>query len=450
MNTKKIDPRLLKGFRDYLPDQMIPRQRMMNAAAEVFERYGFAPLQTPALEYAEILLGKYGADAERLLYKFTDNGGREVCMRYDLTVPLARVAAQYGNLPLPFKRYQIAPVWRAEKPGKGRYREFFQCDVDIVGSSSLLADAECVAVDNDVLATLGVTNFQIRINNRKILTGWFEALQLGNADDDAGRGILRTIDKLPAMGEETVRKLLASDNGLDAGAVDRVFEFLGISGANEEMLARATELIGASEAGAQGLAELRTVIECAQALGVPAERLQVDFSIARGLDYYTGSVFETFLLDLPGFGSVMSGGRYDNLISTFLGRDMPAVGISAGVDRLFAGMLELGLIDDAATTTRVLVAPMDEAVLPTALGIAAQLRAAGLGTEVYPEQSKLKKQLKYANQRGIPVVVIIGLDELAAGEATVKMMAEGSQTAMPLDGLATRLAELLSRPTPRQ
>ena len=442
---KPITPKTLKGFRDYLPEQMIARKQMMSAIAEVFERYGFSPIQTPALEYSEILLGKYGADAERLLYRFTDNGGRDVCLRYDLTVPLARVAAQYGNLPLPFRRYQIAPVWRAEKPGKGRYREFFQCDVDIVGTDSLLADAECVAVDSDVLATLGVKNFQIRINNRKILTGWFEALQLGSADNDAGRGILRTIDKLAAMGEATVRELLASDNGLDAGTVDRIFEFLGVAGSNDEMLARAAELIGASEAGARGLTELRTVVECALALGVPSDRLQVDFSIARGLDYYTGSVFETFLLDLPGFGSVMSGGRYDDLISTFLGRDMPAVGISAGVDRLFAGMLELGLVDDAATTTRVLVAPMDEAVLPAALSVASRLRAAGLGTEVYLEQSKLKKQLKYADQRGIPAVVIVGPDEVAAGEATVKMMADGSQMAVPLDSLPAQLAGLLDR-----
>jgi len=440
---KIIEPKILKGFRDYLPEQMIARKQMMSTIEAVFERYGFAPLQTPALEYSEILLGKYGADAERLLYRFLDNGERDVCLRYDLTVPLARVAAQYGNLPMPFKRYQIAPVWRAEKPGKGRFREFFQCDVDIVGSASLLADAECVAVDNDVLSALGVENFRININNRKILTGFLSSLDLGSDNDETGRAVLRTIDKLAAMGEDTVRQLLASDNGLDTAAIDRVFEFLGITGANDEMLNAADRLIGSTDAGAAGIGELRTVLQRAAELGVPAERLCVDFSIARGLDYYTGSVFETFLLDLPGFGSVMSGGRYDTLISTFLGRDMPAVGISAGIDRLFSGMTELGLVKTSKTPTRVLVAPMTDEALGPALTAAAALRNAGIATEVYLEPAKLKKQLKYANQRDIEAVVIIGENELATGEATVKLMAKGEQMEVPLTALAPKLASLL-------
>ena len=438
----KIEPRLLKGFRDYLPEQMIARKQMMRTIEEVFERYGFSPLQTPALEYSEILTGKYGADAERLLYRFLDNGGRDVCLRYDLTVPLARVAAQYGNLPMPFKRYQIAPVWRAEKPAKGRFREFFQCDVDIVGSSSLLADAECVAVDSDVLSALGVENFRININNRKILTGFLTSLGLGSDDEDAGRAVLRTVDKLAAMGEETVRQLLATDNSLDAGAIDRVFEFIGITGTNDEMLAAAGPLIGSTDAGAEGISELRTVLQRAGEFGVPAGRLCVDFSIARGLDYYTGSVFETFLLDLPGFGSVMSGGRYDTLISTFLGRDMPAVGISVGIDRLFSGMTELELVRSSKTPTRVLIAPMCDDALAAALGASAALRTEEIATEVYFEPAKLKKQLKYADLRDIEVVVIIGDDELAKGEATVKLMAKREQMQIPLSELASRLASL--------
>ncbi len=440
MNT--IEPRLLKGFRDYLPQQMIPRQRMIRAIEMVFERFGFSPLQTPAIEYSEILLGKYGADAERLLYRFTDNGGRDVCLRYDLTVPLARVAAQYGDLPMPFKRYQIAPVWRAEKPAKGRFREFFQCDVDIVGSASLLADAECVAVDSDVLSALGVVNFAININNRKILTGLLESLGLG-IDDERGHGILRTVDKLPAMGHETVRRLLTTDNGLDTPAIDRMFEFLGVKGSNDDMLDRANRLIGSSQAGAQGVAELREVVTHATQLGVPQERLRIDFSIARGLDYYTGSVFETFLLDLPGFGSVMSGGRYDRLISTFLGREMPAVGISAGMDRLFSGMVELGLIKESHTPTKVLVAFMGPETLHTALTAANLLRSAGIPTEVYLEEAKLGKQLKYASQRDIPAVVIFGPDEIAAGEATVKLMQKGEQLRVPLFELAPKIAWLI-------
>ncbi len=441
-----IQPRLLKGFRDYLPEQMIARKRMMDAIAEVFERYGFSPIQTPALEYSEILLGKCGADAERLFYRFRDQGDRDVCLRYDLTVPLARVAAQYGNLPMPFKRYQIAPVWRAEKPGKGRYREFFQCDVDIVGSGSLLADAECVAVDNDVLSTLGAANFVIKINNRKILTGVLEEMIFERYGPDIGPSVLRTMDKLPAMGEETVRELLAADNQLTPDVIDRLFGFLGIQGTNEEMLAGAESLIGSSTSGAEGLSELREVVGYAAGLRIPPGRVKVDFSIARGLDYYTGTVFETFLLDLPGFGSVMSGGRYDGLISTFLGRDVPAVGISVGVDRLFSGMTELGLVKTAKSPTRVLVARMGEEVLPQALAATSQLRAAGLQTELYLEEAKLKKQLKYANQRNIEAVVILGPDEIATGQAAVKLMQEGEQFQVPLSELAQKVASLLCQP----
>ena len=307
----------------------------------------------------------------------------------------------------------------------------------------MLADAECVAVDNDVLSALGVENFRININNRKILTGFLTSLGLGSDDDDAGRAVLRTVDKLAAMGEETVRQLLASDNGLDATAIDRVFEFIDITGTNDEILAAAGPVIGATEAGERGISELRTVLLRAGELGVPAERLRVDFSIARGLDYYTGSVFETFLLDLPGFGSVMSGGRYDTLISTFLGRDMPAVGISMGIDRLFSGMTELELVKTSKTPTRALIAPMCDDALGASLAAAAALRAAEIATEVYLEPAKLKKQLKYADQRDIEVVVILGADELAAGKATVKLMAEREQVQIPLAELAQKLAALL-------
>ncbi len=416
---------------------------MLRAIEGVFERYGFSPLQTPALEYSDILLGKYGDDAERMLYRFADKGGRDVCLRYDLTVPLARVAAQYGNLPMPFRPYQIGPVWRAEKPGRGRYREFLQCDVDIVGSPSLLADAECMAVDNDVLSALGVTNFTIKLNNRKVLTGLLESLGPAASSGENANGILRTIDKLPAAGEKAVRRLLATDNGLDQSTIGRIFEFLGIEGSNEQMLAGARRFFGPSEAGAEGISELSDVLARAAGLGVPEDRVRIDFSIARGLDYYTGSVFETFLLDLPGFGSVMSGGRYDDLISMFVGREMPAVGISVGVDRLFSAMAELGLIKPSKSVTRVLVAPMSTEAVRPALESASRMRAAGRATEVYLEQAKLKKQLKYADQRGIEAVVILGADELAAGEATVRLMTEGEQIQVPLGDLPARVASLL-------
>ncbi len=429
-----IEPKLLKGFRDYLPEQMIPRQRMIDTIARVFERFGFAPIHTPALEYAEVLLGKLGEDAENLFYRFTDHGGRDICLRYDLTVPLARVAAQYRHLRMPFKRYQIAPVWRAEKPGKGRFREFYQCDVDIVGTDSLLADAECIAVDHAVLTALGIPDAVIRINNRKVLAGLLDALELGGDGAANAQDILRTIDKLPSHGEKTVRALLAEKNGLAPDRIDRVFEFIRIEGEPEAMIEQAEPLIGGSQAGADGLDELRQVIEFARHMGVPA--LELDFTIARGLDYYTGTVFETFLPQLPDLGSVMSGGRYDHLISGFLGRDVPAVGISVGIDRLFSGMESLGLVEQAKTPTRVLVAPMGPETVDAALRAAHRLRSADIPTEVYLKEARLGKQLKHADQQGIGLVVILGTEEVAAETATVKEMESGDQTEVPLAQLA--------------
>lgn len=440
---ERIEPRVLRGFRDYLPLEMIPRQRMIQTIVEVFESYGFVPLQTPALEYADVLLGKYGADAEKLLYRFQDNGGRDVCLRYDLTVPLARVAAQYQNLPRPIKRYQIAPVWRAEKPGRGRYREFFQCDIDIVGSASLLADAECVAVDAAVMRALGVPEARVRINNRKVLNGLAVLLDVG--EEARMHHVFRTIDKLPSAGEAAVRAMLRDECALDDAAIGRVFDFLGARGSNEEVIAALRATFAGVDVALEGLDELQAVLDAAVHMGVPCDTMEVDVAIARGLDYYTGTVFETFITDLPGFGSVMSGGRYDTLITRFLGRDMPAVGISVGVDRLFAAMGELGLVEGAHSTAQVLVAMLDKDSVPYAMEVATALRGARLRVELFLyDGERVKKQFQYAAQRGIPMVAVVGSSERESRTVTVKDMDSGSQWTVSLQQAGQEIDDRLS------
>ena len=272
---------VLKGFRDYLPPEMMARQRMIEIITAVFRRFGFLPVDTPALEYAEILLGKYGADCEKLLYRFTDNGGRDVCLRYDLTAPLGRFMAEHRGLEKPFKRYQVAAVWRAEKPGRGRFREFFQCDVDIVGSSSPTADAECIALDNAVMTELGIERFLIRVNNRKILAG---LARLAGVAQDREALFSRTLDKLESQGAETVRSLLQTEVGLEAEAIDRFLGALELKGSNEEILESLAERFQAVEVGRCGVEELKAVLGRAAAFGVPAGRVALDVSIARGLD----------------------------------------------------------------------------------------------------------------------------------------------------------------------
>jgi len=440
--AQTIEPRLLRGFRDYLPEVMIPRDRMVATITDVFQRFGFAPLATPCLEYADIILGKYGPDAEMLLYRFLDNGQRDVCMRYDLTVPLARVAAQYPDLPKPFKRYQVAPVWRAEKPGQGRFREFVQCDVDIVGTASLAADAECVQVDSAVMNALGVPDFQIRVNNRKVLEG-LSALA-GGADANRMKAVFRSIDKLDKQGPDAVRELLVSQDGLTPDQAARVLAFVSIAGSNAERMTQARELMAGVETAQKGLAELQTVLDLAVAGGVAPERVQVDLSIARGLDYYTGTVFETFLLGLPGFGSVMSGGRYDGLISLFIGKDMPAVGISVGLDRLLAGLIELKRVEAPKSVVEVYVAIFDEDSRPAAMALAARLRAAGLRVEVSYEAGKIGKQFKHADRLGARVALVIGPEERAQNAAALKDLRTGAQAVVPIEGIEARVRQALS------
>ncbi len=443
----KIEPRVLRGFRDYLPEEMIPRQRMLAAIERAFQQFGFAPLQTPALEYLDLLMGKYGEEGSKLLYHFRDEGDREVALRYDLTVPLARVVAQYSELPRPFRRYQIAPVWRAERPARGRFREFVQCDGDIVGSADFTADAEIVQVGASLLEELNVRRFQVRINDRRILRGLTELCGIPAASES---GFLRTVDKLPKIGAGETRRLLSAENGLGPEQIEKVFGCLGIAGEPGEVLARLGGLFPAGGAGAAGVENLKRILGTVEAVGL-RERVALDLSIARGLEYYTGTIYETFLSDLPGFGAVMSGGRYDGLIGTFSREEIPAVGISLGIDRLLAGLRELGLIpENRGSVASVLVTVFDAERSADAARAAAAIRAAGVNCELYPALHKLSKQFKYAERRGARWVVVIGPDEAARGEARVKDLAGGREEqgekheTVSLDRLGEHLRKLSS------
>ena len=431
----EIKPRILKGFRDYLPETMIPRERMLRTIAEVFELHGFSPLATPALEYSDILLGKYGEEGNKLLYRFEDNGGRDVALRYDLTVPLARVVAQYRSLPRIFKRYQIAPVWRAESPGKGRFREFVQCDVDIVGCEEGLADAECVAVGAAALERLGVTRFVIRINHRAILNGILGTI--GIDETSVMTEVMRVIDKLEKIGEARVRESLAPI--LPQEGIDLLFSLFTRKGAHHEILEEVLR-VSESEETRAGVEALGKIFGYLGAMGLSGV-VCLDLSIARGLDYYSGAVFETMLLDRPDFGSVMSGGRYDDLIGIFRGQPIPAVGISIGVDRLFAALNDLGLLSPQPSTAQLLVTRFDEAHLPATLECAALFRRFGIPTEIYARGDKLGKQFKYAHRQGIPYVAVLGPEEADGGRIRLKEMASGEERVLPTETLRIELEQ---------
>ncbi|MBX3458413.1 MAG: histidine--tRNA ligase [Planctomycetes bacterium] len=451
----RIEPRILKGFRDYLPEVMIPRTRLLRRIADVFERFGFDPLDTPSIEYAEILLGKAGPEAEKLFYRFEDQGGRDVALRYELTISLARVVAQYkGELPRPFKRYQMGPVWRAESPARGRFREFWQCDVDIVGTDSLLADAECLAVDHAVMRALNVPNYVIRFNNRKLFRGL--QARIGVSDQGVMDAVMRAVDKFDKVGEKGVREELLQQVGnggfTDAG-LSLVFDFLKLAEgeySNPQRIEQLAAFLKGSELGERGCAELREVYESALALGVPDEALRIDPTIVRGLDYYTGTVFETFLRDLPGFGSVMSGGRYDGLIGLFAGEEIPAVGISVGIDRLISALEELKLLPKGQSTAAVLVTIFAPETQGYSLRAASMLRRAGVPTELYLDtRAKLGKQLKYAAKRGFPLVVIAGPEEEKEGVVSLRNMASGEQMRIPASQLVQAVQDNYADPDGR-
>ncbi len=411
-----IEPRTLKGFRDYPPKLMIPREQLLEKARQVYRLYGFAPIDTPALEYAEILLGKGSEETDRQLYRFM-HGKYDVALRFDLTVPFARFAAQYiGQLGTPFKRYHMGPVWRGENTQKGRYREFWQCDFDTIGTTSNAADIETALVIHDLMHALGLERFEIRVNNRLVLNGLLEEMGLACHTQP----VLIALDKLPKQGREAVLQEMAEKAGATLEQAERVLALAQTEGTNTEILDRLGRDLGGNPRAAEGVRRLRELFDVARTAGIPEERLRLDLSIARGLDYYTGTIYETFLTDLRGIGSVCSGGRYDNLASLYTKQVLPGVGASLGLDRLLAALEELKALPDVATPAPVLLVQFDAARLGEYQGMARSLRAEGIGVEVYPEAKKVGAQLKYAEGRGFRVALIAGPDEFARGVWKVK------------------------------
>lgn len=418
MAKKKIQT--LKGFRDFLPDKMSVRREVIKRISLVFEKYGFNELQTPALEYKEVLTGKYGEEAEKLMYLFKDRGDRDVGLRYDLTVPLARVAAGYPNLTYPFKRYQIQPVWRAEKPQKGRYREFYQCDFDIIGANSPLADAEIVAILSDTFSALGFTEFRIKINSRSVLS---KSLKKAMIPYQLHNPAIITIDKLEKKGKASVEKELAQ-KGLTDSQINKLFV--------EIKKAKPGEM-------------LQKVIEHAQSLGV-GQNLEFEATLSRGLDYYTGPIYEVVVntkKSLPGkqYGSLAGGGRYDKLLANLGGPDLPATGASIGLDRVIDTIEELDLWEDVRkNAASVLVTVFSEKYLSHSIEIANLLRKSGINTELYLDSNaKLQKQLKYADKKGLDWAVIIGPEETLKREVVLKNLKTKTQESITEQALLTKI-----------
>jgi len=442
-NEPRIEPRTLKGFRDTTPEQMIAKEAMLDVVRRVFRSFGFVPIDTPALEYTEILLGKGGGETDKQLYRFTDHGGRDVALRFDLTVPFARFAAQYGRqLGTPFKRYHIGPVWRGENTARGRFREFWQCDFDTIGTRSPLADLETALVIDHLLVGLGIERFQIRLSDRGLLSGLLD--EVGLADHTAP--VLRALDKLEKVGEAAVARELEAQAAAGPEAARKIFDFVHQSGEPGALLGRLGARFAGHPAAVESGERLRTVVDGLRAAGVPEERFRIDLSLARGLDYYTGTIFETVLLDELEVGSVCSGGRYDNLASVYTKDVLPGVGASLGLDRLLDALSRIGGATSSQATAKVLVTVLQPARWIDYVRIAEELRAAGIPAELYLDERKLDRQLQYANRKGIPVAVIAGEADLDQGQVAIKDLQSGTQTdGVPRRELAARVAALVGK-----
>ncbi len=430
-----IKPRTLSGFMELLPGKQAQMERMMEILRKTYSLYGFAPLDTPVIEDAQILLAKGGGETEKQIYRFS-KGDSDLAMRFDLTVPLAKyVALHYGELAFPFRRYQIGKVYRGERAQRGRFREFYQADIDIVGDGKLdiLNESEIPSVIYRLFRGFGLTRFQIRVNNRKVLNGFYAMLGLSEKSGD----IMRTADKLDKIGPEKVRAILVDDCGVSAEAADEIMSFMSIKGSNADVLAALEGYRGKDPVFDTGLDELRAVTENLAAFGVPEENFAVDLTIARGLDYYTGTVYETTLLDHPEIGSVCSGGRYDNLAGYYIDKPLPGVGISIGLTRLFYVLDEQGLLNPAAhsASADALVIPMSPE--PTAaIALAEKLRAAGVRVQLYGEQKKFKQKMSYADKLGVPYAILLGEDEINAGKCSVKDLRTGVQVTVTAEEAA--------------
>ena len=440
----KTAPRTLSGFMELLPGQQQQFERILEILRRTYSLYGFTPLDTPVIESSEVLLAKAGGETEKQIYRFT-KGDSDLSLRFDLTVPLAKyVALHYNDLSFPFRRYQIGKVYRGERAQRGRFREFYQADIDIIGDGrlSLLNEAEIPSIIYRTFSALGLKRFQIRVNNRKILNGFYAMLGLTEKSGD----IMRTVDKLDKIGPGKVRALLTGgDIGISAESADEILKFIAIRGSNAKVLAALEGYQGRNGVFDQGLSELKTVTGSLAAFGVPEGNFAVDLTIARGLDYYTGTVYETTLLDHPEIGSVCSGGRYDNLAEYYTDRQLPGVGISIGLTRLFYVLGEQGMLNPALPTAPadVLILPMTEDLSP-AIALATEFRAAGIRTQLHCEEKKFKAKMSYADKLGIPYVVFLGEDEIRDGVVACKDMASGEQTKLAIPAAIERIREGLA------
>ena len=442
---ERVKPRTLSGFMELMPDKQVQMERMMQVLRESYSLYGFTPLDTPIIESSEVLLAKAGGETEKQIYRFS-KGDSDLSLRFDLTVPLAKyVALHYNELSFPFRRYQIGKVYRGERAQRGRFREFYQADIDIIGDGklSIINEAEIPAIIFQTFSKLGLKRFQIRVNNRKILNGFYAMLGLTEKSGD----VMRTVDKLDKIGPDKVKTILMDDFAVSAADADEILKFIAIRGTNAEVLAALSGYQGRNEVFDTGLEELNTVVRYLGDFGVPEENFAVDLSIARGLDYYTGTVYETTLLDHPEIGSVCSGGRYDNLAEYYTDKQLPGVGISIGLTRLFYVLGEQGMLNPDLPTAPadVLILPMTEDLAP-AIALATQLRQAGIRTQLQCEDKKFKAKMNYADKLSIPYVIFLGEDEIASGVVACKDMQTGEQTKLNReDTIARILSGLIER-----
>ena len=440
---EKIKPRTLSGFMELLPPAQQQMERIMEIVRSSYALYGYTPLDTPQIEASEILLAKGGGETEKQIYRFS-KGDSDLSLRFDLTVPLAKyVTLHYADLSFPFKRYQIGKVYRGERAQRGRFREFYQADIDVIGDGQLdiTNDAEIPAIIYTVFSRMGLKKFQIRINNRKILNGFYAILGLTEKSGD----IMRTVDKLEKIGADMVRAIFVDDLGISAAQADDILGFTAIRGTNEEVLAALESYRGRNDLFDEGLSELNTVVKYLGGFGVPRENFAVDLTIARGLDYYTGTVYETTLLDHPEIGSVCSGGRYDNLAEYYTDRQMPGVGISIGLTRLFYVLGEQGMLNRDLPTAPadVLILPMTDD-LSAAVSLATTLRSRGLRTQLYNAAKKFKAKMNYADKLGVPYILILGEDEINSGVVTLKNMLTGEQEKLSPADAADRVADAVA------
>ena len=438
----KVSPRTLSGFMELLPEQQMKMERMMEILRQSYSVYGFTPLDTPIIESAEVLLAKGGGETEKQIYRFM-KGESDLALRFDLTVPLAKyVAGHYGELTFPFRRYQIGKVYRGERAQRGRFREFYQADIDVIGDGKLdiINEAEIPAIIYNTFSKLGITKFRIKVNNRKILNGFYAM----NGMSERAGDIMRTVDKLDKIGAEKVRQLLIDDVKMLPCKAENVLDFMAICGSNDEVIAALERYRGMDATFDQGLDELRTVTGYLAAFGVPEENFAVDLTIARGLDYYTGTVYETEMTEHPEIGSVCSGGRYDNLAEYYTDKQLPGVGISIGLTRLFYVLNEQGLLSDEIVT-----APCDALVIPMtedagfAISAATALRAGGVRTQLYGEKKKFKAKMSYADKLKVPFVVLVGEAEINEGVLSVKNMQTGEQAKLSPADAAEHIAAVI-------